>query len=65
MNSFVLRAFATEEAFRWLLSLMTDQQEHIDCGGLAEALACWGAEIPEQILVSAFYTTAKRFNFQV
>ena len=40
-----------KEAFRWLLSLMTDQQEHIDCGDLAEALACWGAVIPEQILI--------------
>ena len=39
-----------KEAFRWLLSLMTDQQVHVDYGDLAQALACWGAEIPEHVL---------------
>ena len=30
---------------------MADQPEHNDNGDLAEALECWGAEIPEQILI--------------
>ena len=39
-----------KEAFRWLLSLMADQQWHVDYGDIAESLACWGAEIPEHVL---------------
>ena len=39
-----------KEAFSWLLSLIFDQNEVFYCD-IAESLACWGAEIPDQVLM--------------
>ena len=41
-----------KEAYHWLLSLIVDEKEEQYYCNVAESLACWGAEIPEQVLMT-------------
>jgi hypothetical protein len=41
-----------KEAYHWLLSLIIDQKEEQYYCDIVESLACWGAEIPEQVLTA-------------
>ena len=40
-----------KKAYEWLLSLIENQKEHDLHADIGEAIACWGAELPEQTLV--------------
>ena len=40
-----------KKAYEWLLSLIENQKEHDLHADIGEAIACWGADIPENILV--------------
>ena len=40
-----------KKAYEWLLSLIENQKEHDLHADIGEAIACWGAELPERTLV--------------